>query len=329
MPSSYSGTVVCSRHYRGVVHVTGASSLWRTLRPTLLAGAAALTWLTVSSTAASADTLPEPSSLLGSVTSSVASVGEALPTLSPGVESGRMPASVPTGLLQPAAAPLAGAVDSLITSVPVVNHVVPANTVSAVTAPVTAVADNVAVGAIGAVVSPLTEAVPVLEPVVQPITDLVGGIPPLPGDLPEPPQLPAAPNAEPTAESTGISDGTAAPESIPASAGSVTAEDPELAAAPATSEPAYFASYPTSGVNPIAVVGEQTVPSGGSPYPAHAPAPPVSGGGSSTASGTGSGPAAWLDAFSLQLPLAGNSLVGEYSKHAPSPVFFDPGSSPD
>lgn len=312
--------------------MAGAGSLWRTLRPTLLAGAATLTWLTFSSTAASADTLPDSPSLLGNVTSSVTSVSEALPVLSP--------AEATNGLLQPAAGPLAGAVDNLITSVPVVHHVVPANTVSAVTAPATAAAENVVAGAVGAVVTPVTEAVPVLEPVVQPINDLVGGVSPLPGGLPALPQLRAASEAEVVPEDTGVSDGAAArgpadvaalaTESIQSSDGFATATDlAGIAAAYSTSEASYLASYPTSGVSPTAVAGEQSAPSGGSPYPAHAPAPPASGSGGSTSSGTGSGPAAWLDVFDLLLPLAGDSPRGDYSEHAPSPVSYDPGSSPD
>lgn len=286
-------------------------------------------WLTFSSTAASADILPESSSLLGSVTSSVDSVGEALPVLSAGDESAATPASAPNGFLQPAAGPLAGAVDNVITAIPVVNYVLPANTVSAITAPVAAAGDNLAAGAVGAVVPPLTQVVPVLEPVVQPITDLVSGVAPLPGGLPELPQLQATPDSGTIPEDIGISDGSAAPGAIQKSDGSVTAADRGITGASATSETSYLPSYPITDVNPMMMMGEQHVPSGGTPYPAHAPAPPASGSGGSTASGTGSGPAAWLDAFNLGLPLAGNSLLGEYSERAPSPVSFDPGSSPD
>lgn len=319
--------------------MAGAGSLWRSLRPTLLAGAAALTWLTFSSTAASADTLAEPPSLLGSVTSSVASVAEALPVL-PAANDSALTAAAPDGLLPSAAGPVAGAVDNLIASVPVVHHVVPANTVSAVTAPVTAVADDVVAGAVGAVVTPLTEAVPVLEPVVQPITDLVGGVSPVPGGLPGLPQLPATSDVEAVPEDTGVSDGGAPPaqadvaagatESIEVSEGSATAPAPaSIAAASSTSEASYLASYPTLGPSPTAIAGEQTTSFGGSTYPAHAPAPPASGSGGSSASGAGSGPAAWLDVFDLLLPLAGDSSLGDYSEHAPSPVSYDPGSSPD
>ncbi|WP_156507409.1 hypothetical protein [Arthrobacter sp. OY3WO11] len=278
--------------------------------------------------------------MLGSVTSSVASVAEVLPVLPAADESAATPASAPSGLLQPAAAPLAGAADNLIASVPVVSHVVPANTVSAVTAPVTAVADDVVAGAVGAVVTPLTEAVPVLEPVVQPITDLVGGVSPVPGGLPTLPQLPAASEAEAVLEDTGVSDGGTAPaqadagtvatESSQTSDGSEAAADPaSIAAASITSEASYLTSYSASAISPTEMTGEQALPFGGSPYPAHVPAPPASSSGGSTASGAGSGPAAWLDAFDLLLPLAGDSPLGEYSEHAPSPVSFDPGSSPD
>lgn len=319
--------------------MAGAGSLWRSLRPTLLAGAAALTWLTVSSTAASADTLPESPSLLGAVTSSVSSVAEALPVLSQDDDaSGDTPAS-PNGLLQPAVQPLAGAVDNLIASVPAVHHVVPANTVSAVIAPVAAVADNVVAGAVGAVATPLTEAVPVLEPVVQPLTELVSGDSPLPGGIPGLPQLPATSDVEAVPGNTGVNDGGAAPtpaenaagatEAVEVPGGSVTAPAPaNIVTAPVTPKASYLASYPTSGGSPIAIADEQTSPSG-SPHPAHAPAPPASGNGGSTVSGAGSGPAAWLDVFNLPFPLAGDSPLGEYSEHAPSPVSYDPGSSPD
>jgi hypothetical protein len=166
-------------------------SPWRALRPVLLAGAATLTWLTFSSTAASADTLSDTSSLLGGVASSVSAASEKLLHAVPGVPA--TPAGAqPAGLLQPVVGAVAGQADNLISSVPVVQHVVPPGTVPAVTAPVTRIADGATSAVVEVVLRPVTDSVPVLEPVLDPVADLVTGTTPIPVPAPVLPGSPAA-----------------------------------------------------------------------------------------------------------------------------------------
>ena len=167
-------------------------SPWRALRPVILAGAAAVSWLTLSSTAASADTLSDPSSLLGGVTSSVTSsvssvtgkLTDPVPDATPPVTA-PVPAPAPSaGLLQPVTGQVSSVADNLLASVPVVNQVVPAGTVSAVSTPVAAVADETTSGLVEVIVPPVAEAVPVLEPVLEPVSELLTGDAPLEVQLP-------------------------------------------------------------------------------------------------------------------------------------------------
>nr|WP_306632017.1 hypothetical protein [Arthrobacter ulcerisalmonis] len=74
---------------------------------------------------------------------------------------------------------------------------------------------------------------------------------------------------------------------------------------------------------------EQPLPLGPSPLPAQVPAAPGSGTGSGGASGSPSGAAAWLSPFDFGFERPGAVHAGETSEHAPAPVSFDPGSSPD
>ncbi|MEW1808858.1 hypothetical protein [Pseudarthrobacter sp. NPDC080039] len=81
--------------------------------------------------------------------------------------------------------------------------------------------------------------------------------------------------------------------------------------------------------------GEGAEPMVGEPKPA-APTldPPFEGlvlpgsGGSNAQSAGSSGPAAWLASHVIHVRVAGSSRALGYSEHAPSPVSFDPGSSP-
>jgi len=164
-----------------------ARSPWRALRPFLLAGAVTATWLALSASAATADSSHDSGSLLGGVTSTVSSpaaplIGGVAPILdaAPSAPSA-------TGVLQPVVGSVASTADHLIAAVPVVNSVVPAGTVTSVAVPVAAVVDMAAGGLLETVTPPLVEAVPVLEPVLQPVVHLVDAtVPPLPLALPEP-----------------------------------------------------------------------------------------------------------------------------------------------
>jgi len=249
---------------------------------------------------------------LGGLTSSVSSLtGPSNGAVSPIFEA-ESPAPSPTGLLQPVAGSVAGTADQLIAAVPVVKRVVPAGTVTAVAVPVAEVGDTAADDLLGTVAPPLVGAVPVLESVV----DLVDAtVPILPVVLPD---LSVAGIAV-AGEAATITDAAAGPAAEDAPGRSpITAE--RLRAATGTS------SAPD-------MTSARIVPAApGSPWtdhPAPAPAAPASGAGSGASSSGASGSAAWLDEFGFDLPLPGTFPVSGSSQHAPSPVSFDPGSSPD
>lgn len=307
-----------------------ARSPWRALRPVLLAGAATLTWLTFSSTSASADTLPDSSSLLGGVTSSVTSVTENVVSAVPASPAAAPAAEPAPGLLQPVVSQVAGAADDLAVSVPVVNQVVPAGTVSTISTPVVQIADGATQAVAETVVQPVVETVPVLEPVLEPVSDFVAGPAPLPAQVPQLPQPAAA--EEPPAPAAA-----AAPESIlaetegvaPVEQPAVDVSDDQGTAAAGNPAGTLALVSVVPAVSPASISAEQPDQTDTSPHPAQAPAVPGSGTGSGGSAGGVSAPAAWLSSLDLRLPLVGNVLVNGDPEHAPSPVSFDPGSSPD
>ncbi|TLM80631.1 hypothetical protein FDW83_18760 [Pseudarthrobacter sp. NamE2] len=322
------------------MRVARSRSPWRTLRPVLLAGAATLTWLTFSSTAASADTLSDTSSLLGGVTSSVSSLSDKVLSAAPVVPA---PAQT-SGLLQPVVGSVADLADDIAASVPVISRVVPAGTVSTVTAPIAQLADGATSAVVDTVVPPVTETVPVLEPVLDPITDLVTGkaplpVPALPGQAGDEGGLPAGPGSVP-AESTKPGAGSTADtgDAVQGSAPVAIAEASSLEAsaaealAPRTgaSAPAAGPTFPWSVSVALSVTGGSPGAVDPAPSPGPVPAAPgISGTGSGASSAGGSGSAAWLNPFDFHFPLAGSSRAGEFPEHAPAPVSYDPGSSPD
>ncbi|HKU02722.1 MAG TPA: hypothetical protein VJQ80_07935, partial [Arthrobacter sp.] len=158
-----------------------SSSPWRALRPVLLAGAAAVTWLSLSSSAAAADAGTDSTSLLGSLTSSASSLTQDLAaTVAPVPAGSASSPGASAGLLQPVVTPVSGLADNLIAAVPVLDQVVPAGTVSGVSDPLVELADTVAAGVAQDLTAPAAEALPVLEPVLQPVSDLLTGAVPMP-----------------------------------------------------------------------------------------------------------------------------------------------------
>lgn len=307
-------------------------SPWRALRPALLAGAATLTWLTLSTTAATADS-PDSGSLLGGVTSSVSSLtaplDSALPSL-PDVAASAPQSAPPSGPPQPVVGALADTTDQLVTAVPVVNEVVPAGTVSAIAVPVAVVVDDAAAELVETVAPPLVEAVPVLEPVVQPISDLVTGAAHLPVTLPS-----VLDSGSVVTDSAGVLD--EAPAEVAGSADGVptaTVSEQVLWATGASAggfgaPPVALAGTSGSLGMPATALGsaEPALPLAGDPTPT--PSGPTLGAGSGASPSGPPGSAAWLNELDLDLPLPGSFPVSGSSVHAPSPVSFDPGSSPD
>jgi hypothetical protein len=298
---------------------------WRVLRPVLLAGAAALTWMALSTSAATADSSVDPGSLLGAVTSSVSSLSsESSPApLASSPSKAASPRTPSLGLLQPLVGSLAGASDQFGAALPVVNHVVPAGTVTAVSAPVAAAADDAAAVLVDSVAPRLAEAIPVLEPVLQPVADLVNGAPPLQVSSPE---LPVA-ATDASGDAVSRDPGTAGGQP---SAALADQDGSFLNTAGGALGWAVASELASTGI-PLASVGTRSAPPD-IPWtddPSPAPAGPSSGPGSGSSQSGSPGFAAWLGTVGLHLPRPGVFPVSGFPQHAPSPVSFDPGSSPD
>ena len=309
--------------------MAGAHSPWRALRPVLLAGAATLTWLTLSSSAASADTLPDATSLLGGTTASVAAVTDVVQAVPAAAAPAPAPADVPAGLLQPVADSLAGPVDAAVASVPVVNQVVPAGVIEAVSAPVAEVVDSAVADAVSAVVPPVAETLPVLEPILLPVSELITDAAPLVVPLPDlsAPDLDVATDhgdsqvASETAETGTTSDQDLLSSALPGADAVVTS---------GSSDAGPFVAAAVSGAaSALPSPSYQTGASDPFTFPLHALGVPVSGTGTSVSPGGSAGSAACLDLYDVVLVLPGADGAGESPEHAPAPVPFDPGSSPD
>lgn len=290
---------------------------WRALRSLLVAGAAATAWLTLSAPAASADAAPDSGTLLGGVSTSVSSVAEA--AISP-VEAAVVPLAIPdsapadstvlpeqpssaepAGWLQPLTGTVTGTVDHLVEAVPVVNQIVPSGTVTAATAPVIGAADQIVVETIQEVLPPASNTPPVLDAVVEPVSDLLTSVDSLQISVPtvrgDPEDAGGLPLASVMSKTTAL---------FPA-------------AVPGTLQPAPL----------LAGILEAPLPSDGSPVPFALSAVPGSGSGSSQSSAGGAGGTAWLSTFHPDVPLTGVFPVSGPLQNAPAPVSFDPGSSPD
>lgn len=297
-------------------------SPWRLLRPVLLAGAATLTWLTLSTSAATADSSADSGSLLGGVTSSVSSLSSPLT----GTIAAPAPAPVDpsAGLVQPVVSSLAGTTDLLVTEAPVLDYVIPAGTVSAVTAPVAAVADDATAGLVNTVAPPLAEAVPVLETLLEPVTDLVDGVGPLP-ELPVGVTVSSPVEALTAGSVTTSVSVTSQLNAVLTDGGEAFAGGPTMAPQTAASRTTAPIALAAAGLRPAALGGPLTQ----DPSAIPSPLGPTSGAGSGAPSSGSNGSAAWLDTFGFYLPLPGAFRISGPSEHAPSPVSFDPGSSPD
>lgn len=302
---------------------------WRALRPVLLAGAATLTWLTLSSTAATADSAGS-GSLLGGVAESVSSLAAPVTSTLPSLSDVAPPApsaNAPSGLLQPVVGTLTGTADQFVAAVPVVSTVVPAGTVSAVAVPVAVVADDAAAGVVETVAPPLVEAVPVLEPVVQPVSDLVTGASPVPVTLPSLPDAGSLP-----ADSAAGAESPAAVQAFAADVATGTAAHHLLGrvGVSAGGSSALPSALAGTSASPVALRSADSAPPiTDDPSPYAALGGPSSGAGSGASPSGPSGSAAWLNNFDLVLLVPGSFPAQGSSEHAPSPVSFDPGSSPD
>ncbi|WP_231369868.1 hypothetical protein [Arthrobacter sp. 135MFCol5.1] len=251
------------------------------------------------------------------------------------------PAAAP-GLVQTVAPPVSEAGDTTISTVPVVDQLVPGGSVSAVSAAVGGMADQIAAGVAEVVAAPAAEAVPALEPALQPVADLLTRATATPLPLPAPTvdavlaDLPSVVAPVPAA-------GPEALEALPDVPGMLPEAEQgagALPTAPACSSSAGFAtvgraalantSAPQAGMSvPAGPASGQPLPVDPATLPAQVPAAPASGTGSGASSGGAAGAAAWLSPAYFGFERPGAVPAGETFEHAPAPVSFDPGSSPD
>jgi len=283
----------------GVVRMAKFRSPWRALRPLLLAGAVTATWLTLSASATTADSSRDSGSLLGGLSSSVSSLAAPLSGAASPILEAASPALSPNGLVQPVVGRVAGTADQLIAAVPVVKSVVPAGTVTAGAVPIAAVVDTAADDLVETVAPPLTDAAPVKLPGLLPLEETAGAISTV---------TDARASGHVAADATTNSPGTS---------------DNLLAVTGMSSLPV------PPGTEMHAVPAESPWTTDPSTPPAPAPAGPASAAGSGAPPSGASGSAAWLDEFGFNLPLSGAFPISGSPEHAPSPVSFDPGSSPD
>jgi len=205
--------------------------------------------------------------------------------------------------VQLSASELGSAVGRTIDVLPVVTHVVPAQTPAALVSRAVDLVDAAA-GLVEPALLAAAEAAPVIGPILAPATDVLTG----PASLPDPGPVPE-PALDPR---PGL--GNSAPPLHPASG-----PQSDVVVQLAASSSAAFPAPVRAGTSvPEHLPADRDMP----------PAMPCSGSGSHTQSGA-SGPAA-LDTKLFQLsPLTGTVPIRGPLQHTPQPVSFDPGSSPD
>jgi hypothetical protein len=308
------------------------SRVLHVLRSVMLAGAGAVVWMALSSTAANADSgSTNNHSLLGGAGSVVSNVVHnaakglsATPGNAVSVSVASVPApavdSVPVPAVhQPAVQvppvvlnglpQLTRSADKLVASTPVVGAVLPEGTVGAVTASVVSPAAS-AVDGVGSSVGPLVGSLPVAIPDIT--------VPSI--------QIPDA---------LGVGDALAAGPAVVEPVAGVSSSllqdvaDPLLSLAGASGPPDLNGTPSKATIRASGSNGPSAPPSGGT-FPAGAP------GGSDTVSGAAvlsnspSGAAtAWLQGTNLFHPLTGTLVSTAAAGRVPAPVSFDPGSSPD
>lgn len=307
------------------------SRVLHVLRSVMLAGAGAVVWIALSSTAASADSgNTNNHTLLGGASSAVSNVVHNTPKGLSGTVSDAVAASVasvpapavasvpvpevrlPAVQVPPAVVnelpQLTASVDQLLANTPMVSTVLPDGAVSAATA---------------SLVSPAARAV---DGVGSGVGSLVGSLPVTVPDVTVPSiHIPDA---------AGIGEALEAGPAVAGPAGSVPLTSAQDVATPLLS---LAGSSGPPGL--MATPSKSTVRASGSnepSAPSDATFPPGAPGGSDTVSGSAvlsSNPsgasAAWLQGTKLFYPLAGTIVSTAAAGRVPAPVSFDPGSSPD
>lgn len=329
-----------------MVRVKKAGLRWRALRPVLLAGAATVTWLTFSSTAAHAEPIPSPPTIPGNITSSVPAAPETLTNALPALalsgsqnlaELGR------NGVPQPLTAAFPDAAGDPIFSVPLIDGRA-ANPVAGVIEQVRQTGNSLISGTadtVSGLTGPLGEAVADAQPAAQPLLEQAEQSQLLPNASRK---LSPLTDHKPSAAS---GNGGTADTRTDNTAG---ARHNDMWADPATAVEAPGIS-PANGTNGASVVDEAaggkgvssrtsspdvavltrggTQPLDRSPYPLHVPSHPAGFAAGTFGSAAGSDHADRPYPFRLHSPPAGLCPLGNLSKHVPCPASYDPGSSPD
>lgn len=318
-------------------------SVWRSLRPVLLAAVAATSWMAFSASAATADSSFETDSLLKDVGPSVTMLtttatdrtGDILPPApneaprNAGAGPAAAAASSTSALaLGPVTHAVIRSTDGLLQSVAVVTDLVPAESLTEVADPVVNIADSVVRGAAEGILPQAGTVLGVLDPALEPIIDLgvMTGAPAVPDITLGVPVLDGADKDSSRVTADGLvaagADGAALLASDPAVIASVPGTD------------GFASSAPCGDQQPSLYSPSVSQP----PYPDGDPLdvmpdviPAMPGSGSAGVNGPGAGPAtpAWLAAHHFEIPPAAALPILGALLSSPSPVSFDPGSSPD
>jgi hypothetical protein len=325
---------------------------WRSLRPLLLAAAAATSWLALSASAATADATPESAPLVKSAGSSLVAITTSaadhtgsvvleLKTEQPPTRSElsaviAFPAALPE--LRQAVSDVPASADGLLHSVPAVTSRPPANPIDALTDPVVALADTVA-GAASSTVLPVTVAVTeILDPIVKPIID--HGVRPVPSPIPcestALPEVLAGGSTSPGDSRSVVPSGTRE-ETAPPSASILADATSESTGTWVSSSRAVGAAVTSGSRGPFqslaALAGSAAPesPAEGGPDALLYAVPAVPGSGAAGSANSGGSPSvpAWLSNHHFMIPSAPASPIRGAGLRAPSPVSFEPGSSPD
>lgn len=329
--------------------VRGKLRVLHLLRSVMLAGAGAVVWLALSSTAANADSgSANNHTLVGGAESAVTNIvpnATAGITGTPGNAVSASAASVPAPAMASAPVPvvqlpvvkvpasvvrelprLTQAIDRGVASTPIVGEIIPQGTVDALTAPVLFPAAR-AVDGVGSGVGSLVggSIAPALGAVGSTVEGFsIGNLPvTIPGNL--------GTGAIPSEQPSGL--GSVA-DAVTTSAISPLAQAvavPLVGLARIYGPPS-LRKAPWNATVQYAGYGNPAVPASPSDgiFPDGTPGSSYAGNGSAALPGNPSGAAtAWLPSMNLFYPFAGVLASTAAAGRVPAPVSFDPGSSPD
>lgn len=357
---------------RGVSSMTSSISPWSALRPlrsVLIAGAAAVAWLSFSAPAADASAQQGQDSLLGGITAPAASASNgtnnpgiptrALTAIDPAVPAAQPDVSTVPVLAAPSKATPSGAAPAPVAAAEYMpslageiiapveaaantgtsSEVVPAQGASPVASLSDMALDRGAETVSQSVATPATEAATVLASPLRSISEVVSRVPSL--------LQPAVPVLEVLEEvDSAVAAGVI--EALPATPNSGQAEG-ATQSAPPTADTAPGNTGIRDGLSSVdsnllgAFTPGTAAPSilapygkGGTPAeddnrldPVLPILPPGSGSVNGQSSGAPFASAAWLTSLSEHLPPTGLLPVGGPLQHIPSPIALEPGSSPD